>query len=131
MVGASVCLSAFLCTTWRVISIARAPQKSRGESMTAFMASGGAASVASVASSDDGSDYSSGLPAAERPRKDSSVRVAVRIRPMLPKEIAMNTTVCVEPQDGHVVQLTTSQKRFTYVHASTSARTKGVTKLEL
>jgi hypothetical protein len=36
------------------------------------------------------------LEASPEPRKDGSVRVAVRIRPMLPRELARNAATCVE-----------------------------------
>lgn len=47
-------------------------------------------------------------------RKDSSVRVAVRIRPLLPKEIATNERVCVERKDN-TIMVSSTEKRFTYV----------------
>lgn len=46
-------------------------------------------------------------------RKDSSVRVAVRIRPLLPKEIATNEHVCVEREDN-TITVSSTEKRFTY-----------------
>lgn len=47
-------------------------------------------------------------------RKDSSVRVAVRIRPLLPKEIATNERVCVEREDN-TITVSSTEKRFTCV----------------
>ena len=45
-------------------------------------------------------------------RSDASVRVAVRVRPLLPKEVARNAAVCVHA-DAHTVQFATSQRCFT------------------
>ncbi|DAZ96700.1 TPA: hypothetical protein N0F65_009167 [Lagenidium giganteum] len=46
-------------------------------------------------------------------RKDGSVQVAIRIRPLLPKEIAANAAVCVQAQENAVC-LTTANKCFTF-----------------
>jgi hypothetical protein len=49
---------------------------------------------------------------AEDALKDSNVRVAVRIRPLLPKEIATNAQVYVQTEKN-MVHLTSAEKSFT------------------
>lgn len=47
-------------------------------------------------------------------KDSSSVRVAVRIRPLLPKEIATNERVCVE-RSANTITVAATDQRFTYV----------------
>ncbi|TMW65173.1 hypothetical protein Poli38472_009340 [Pythium oligandrum] len=47
------------------------------------------------------------------PRKEGSVGVVVRVRPLLPKEIAANASSCVE-HEANMVHLPSSQKTFTF-----------------
>ncbi|KAE9228329.1 hypothetical protein PF004_g11090 [Phytophthora fragariae] len=58
-----------------------------------------------------------------KPRKDGSVQVAVRIRPMLPRELARNAATCVERQRGedNVIRLVPTaadlfERKFTFDH---------------
>lgn len=53
-----------------------------------------------------------------KPRKDGSVRVAVRIRPKLPRELARNDATCVEKsrEVENAIELTagvTTERKFT------------------
>ncbi|ETP46819.1 hypothetical protein F442_07016 [Phytophthora nicotianae P10297] len=56
-----------------------------------------------------------------KPRKDGSVRVAVRIRPMLPRELAHNASTCVSKSRGeeNAIELhdgATGERKFTFDH---------------
>lgn len=59
------------------------------------------------------SSTSSEISLAPVPRNEASVRVAVRVRPLLPKEIALNTPLCVQ-HEGNSIQVIPNQKQFTY-----------------
>ncbi|RLN89812.1 hypothetical protein BBJ28_00026012, partial [Nothophytophthora sp. Chile5] len=73
----------------------------------------------SSSASSGAEDFRQRLLAPATARKDGSVRVAVRVRPLLPKEIARNADACVERirDDDSSVQLTpaagSAPKRFT------------------
>ncbi|KAG1709227.1 hypothetical protein DVH05_019871 [Phytophthora capsici] len=60
------------------------------------------------------------LEAPMKPRKDSSVRVAVRIRPMLPRELARNAGTCVhkskEVENAIELHDGTAERKFTFDH---------------
>ncbi|KAG6959004.1 hypothetical protein JG688_00010284 [Phytophthora aleatoria] len=64
-----------------------------------------------------------------KPRKDSSVRVAVRIRPMLPRELARNAATCVNKSRGveNSIDLrdgATGERKFTFDHVFPQSATQ-------
>lgn len=48
-----------------------------------------------------------------RGRKEGSVQVAVRVRPLLPREIAASQRVCVQHPADDSIELLDTDKRFT------------------
>ncbi|KAG3174477.1 hypothetical protein C6341_g9757 [Phytophthora cactorum] len=64
-----------------------------------------------------------------KPRKDSSVHVAVRIRPMLPRELARNAATCVNKSRGveNSIDLrdgATGERKFTFDHVFPQSATQ-------